>query len=395
MKLQDMNSTLLSWFNLDSLVTRPRWQRYFLALLVVVLTVLVARPLAQHLDLTNIVMLFLLSVVFVSVKLGRRPAILAAFSSVSAFNFFFVPPYWSLEIANIQYVITLVAMLVVALTITHFMSDFREQATHAMIREQQALELYRLEKLAQENELQMAAERLRSSILSALSHDIRTPLTSLSGLAESLQLTTNPLDVNTQATLNALCDQASHINSMVHNLLEMARLQAGGLQFRKEWQPIDEVMGTSIKLLKSALEQHPVKIAMPDDFPLLEFDALLMERVFCNLLENAAKYSPLQSTLSIHAKLLNDQAEICVCNAGKGFPVDKLEQVFELFERGKHESTIPGVGLGLSICRAIIEAHGGSIKAVNLATGGSCTCFYLPLGHPPAMINEDHSTGVS
>ncbi|HPY40315.1 MAG TPA: DUF4118 domain-containing protein [Thiolinea sp.] len=392
-----MNLHLLSWFSLDSLVTRPRWQRYLLALLAVGCTIVIAIPLSNYLDLTNIVMLFLLSVVFVSVKLGRRPAILAAFTSVLAFNFFFVPPYWSLEIAHIQYLITLVAMLVVALTITHFMSDFREQANTALTREQQTLELYRLEKLAQENQMQMATERLRSSILSALSHDIRTPLTSLYGLAESLQLTTNNLDANTQATLIALRDQASHINNMVNNLLEMARLQAGGLQFRKEWQPIDEVIGTSIKLLKPALTQHTVKVDIPEDFPLLEFDALLMERVFCNLLENAAKYSPPRSTLSIHAKLLSDrdQAEVSLCNEGEGFPADKLEQVFELFERGRHESTIPGVGLGLSICRAIIEAHGGSIKVANQATGGSCTYFYLPLGHPPTMFSEAPSNGVA
>lgn len=387
-----MNSALLSWLSLDTLISRPRWQRYLLALLTVSFTILIATPLSKHLDLTNIVMLFLLAVVFVSVKLGRRPAIFAAFFSVSAFNFFFVPPHWSLEITHVQYLITLIVMLIVALTITHFMSGFREEAANAATREKQALELYRLEKLAQENQIQMAAERLRSSILSALSHDIRTPLTSLSGLAESLSLTSH-LDTETKTTLAALRDQASHINNMVNNLLEMARLQAGGLQFRKEWQPIDEVIGTSIKLLKPALEHHQLTVKIPDDFPLLEFDALLMERVFCNLLENAIKYSPPYSTLTIQAQVLHEQAEISVCNAGEGFPEGKLDQVFELFERGKHESTIPGVGLGLSICRAILEAHQGSIKALNLPAGGSCTCFYLPLGNPPSILTDELSVG--
>lgn len=390
-----MNATLLSWLSLDTLIGRPRWQRYLLALLAVILTVLLATPLSKYLDLTNIVMLFLLAVVFVSVKLGRRPAILATFLSVISFNFFFVPPHWSLEVTHVQYLITLIVMLTVALTITHFMSGFREEAVNAVLREQQALELYRLEKLAQEAQVAMAAERLRSSILSALSHDIRTPLTSLYGLADSLRLNNQQLDANTQATLAALRDQASHINNMVNNLLEMARLQAGGLQFRKEWQPIDEVVGTSLKLLQSALAQHQIQVDIPDDFPLLEFDALLIERVFCNLLENAAKYSPPQSTLTIKAKTLATQAEICVCSAGEGFPEGKLEQVFELFERGKHESSIPGVGLGLSICRAIVEAHQGTIKASNVATGGSCTCFYLPLGQPPSIILDELLEGAS
>lgn len=384
-----------SWFNLDSLMVRPRWQRYTLALLTVALTVVISVPLAKHLDLTNIVMLFLLAVVFVSVKLGRRPAILATCSSVLAFNFFFVPPHWSLAVSHIQYVITLVVMLIVALIITHFMSGFREQASNAALREQQTLELYRLEKIAQETQVQIVAERLRSSILSALSHDIRTPLTSLYGLADSLQFTTNNLDAKTQDTLEALRDQASQINNMVNNLLEMARLQAGGLQFRKEWQPIDEVIGASIKLLHTALSQHRISVHIPDDFPLLEFDALLMERVLCNLLENAAKYSPPHSEITIFAQLLGDQAEVSICNAGEGFPEGKLDQVFELFERGKHESTIQGMGLGLSICRAILEAHQGRIKALNLPTGGSCTCFYLPLGNPPSILTDELLAGVT
>ena len=115
---------------------------------------------------------------------------------------------------------------------------------------------------------------------------------------------------------------------------------------------------------------------------------------FCNLLENAAKYSPADSTLYITAKLLPTQVEICVCNPGEGFPADKLNQVFELFERGNHESTIPGVGLGLSICRAIIEAHDGDIAASNPTHGGGCICFHLPLGTPPIIEPEPfHPTG--
>jgi len=256
------------------------------------------------------------------------------------------------------------------------------------VREEQTLALYRLEKVAQEAQIQIVSERLRSSILSALSHDIRTPLTSLCGLAESLRLASS-LDDQTKETLDALKNQALNLNSMVNNLLDMARLQAGELKFRKEWYPLEEVIGSSINLLKVALQQHPVKVDIPLDLPLLEFDAILMERVFCNLLENSAKYSPAGTTLTITANLLPEKVEICVCNmAGDGFPAHKLQQVFELFERGITESTVTGVGLGLSICRAIIEAHNGSIYAKNLNNGGACTCFILPLGNPPELNTD-------
>jgi two-component system sensor histidine kinase KdpD len=156
------------------------WQRHLLALAAVSLTILLARPLHTHLDLANTAMLFLLTVVLVAVKLGRRPAILTAFCSVASFNFFFVPPFYSFTVNNIQYLVTFTVMLVVALTITHLTAGLRKQAEDASTREQQTMSLYQLEKVAQETRLQMASERLRSSILSALSHDIRTPLTSLS-----------------------------------------------------------------------------------------------------------------------------------------------------------------------------------------------------------------------
>ena len=378
----------------NGLEARPLWQRHLLALLAVGINTLLAVPLHNHLDLANTAMLFLLTVALVAVKLGRRPAILTAFCSVIAFDFFFVPPHWSLSVAHAQYLVTFAVMLVVALIITHLTAGLRQQATDANTREQQALSLYELEKVAHEARMQMLSERLRNTILSSLSHDIRTPLTSLYGLAESLKLSKPPLPPDTQETITAIRDQALHLNSMVSNLLEMARLQAGGMKFRKEWQPLEEVIGASTKLLKVALRHHPVKVSLPADLPLLEFDAILMERVFCNLLENAAKYSPAGSTLQITAKLLPTQVEICVCNPGEGFPADKLNQVFELFERGNHESSIPGVGLGLSICRAIIEAHDGDIAASNPTQGGGCICFHLPLGTPPIIEPEPfHPTG--
>lgn len=378
-----LNLTIL--YYLDQ---RPLWQRFSMALALIGLTLLIAVPVKSYVDVANIAMLFLLNVVVVAVKLGRQPAILTVFCSVAALDFFFVPPHWEFAIPHMQYLFTFVVMLVVALTITYLTAGLRQQAREANNREQQTLTLYELQKVAQDAQLQMASERLRSSILAALSHDIRTPLTSLYGLAESLCLIKPPLPQEAQELALAIRDQALHVHNMVSNLLEMARLQTSNMQLRKEWQPLEEVIGSSTKLLKLALNNHQVKVNLPVDLPLLEFDAVLMERVFCNLLENAAKYSPLHTPISISATLLVQQVEVCVCNQGDGFAQEKLQQLFELFERGNHESTVVGVGLGLSICRAIIEAHGGRIEAKNQTSGGSCVCFYLPLGNPPVMEDD-------
>jgi two-component system sensor histidine kinase KdpD len=242
--------------------------------------------------------------------------------------------------------------------------------------------------VAQNSELQIASERLRTSILSALSHDVRTPLTVMYGLADTLALSKPALPSSALETVITIREQALRLNNMVSNLLDMARMQAGHVRLRKEWQPLEEVIGASIKLLGTGLQGHAVKVALPADLPLLEFDAVLMERVFCNLLENAAKYSPGVADIQVHAQTSGAMIDITICNAGDGFPPDKLRRIFDLFERGSVESPVPGFGVGLAICRAIVEAHGGSIRAFNPDTGGSCVSFLLPRGTPPQIEHE-------
>lgn len=239
--------------------------------------------------------------------------------------------------------------------------------------------------VAQRTQLQMADERLRSAILSALSHDIRTPLTVLYGMADTLAQAQLP--PSTRDVVEAMREQARRLNGMVTNLLDMAKLRAGSIRLNCEWQPLEEVVGASIKLLGEALARHPVRVQLPPDLPLLRFDAVLMERVLCNLLENAAKYAPPYTAITIAAQVENDKAVVSVCDNGPGFPPDKLDRVFELFERGETESTVPGTGLGLAICRSIVQAHGGEIHAEN--RNGACVDFTLPLGEPPVIELED------
>jgi two-component system sensor histidine kinase KdpD len=246
--------------------------------------------------------------------------------------------------------------------------------------------------VAHRTQLAMSSERLRSSILSALSHDIRTPLTSLYGLADSLTLVQPPLPDQPLEMAVAIRDQAMRLHRMVSNLLDMAQLQSGldsgQVRLRLEWQPLEEVVGASIQTLGHSLSQHPVQVQLPNSLPLLSIDAVLMERVLGNLLENASKYSPAGTPIHIGASVEGDQAWVTVSNAGAGFPPDKLHQVFDLFERGAPESNVPGVGLGLAICRAIVEAHGGRIEALNPAGGGAAVRFSLPLGTPPTIEPE-------
>ena len=245
--------------------------------------------------------------------------------------------------------------------------------------------------VAQQSSIQIESERLRNSLLSAISHDLRTPLTALVGLADSLEMLAAPLTEKQLEITALLREKALKMSSQVSNLLDMARLQSGTVRLNKQWLPIEEVIGTAIKSAQPLSEGRKVEVNLSPDFPLLKVDPVLLERVFINLLENAYKYTPRDSLISIGGGLASSSfAEIWVQDNGPGLPLGKEEEIFRKFERGQKESAISGVGLGLTICRAIIEAHGGKITGQTSNTGGARFTLVLPLGQPPKLHLDDN-----
>jgi two-component system sensor histidine kinase KdpD len=244
-----------------------------------------------------------------------------------------------------------------------------------------AIERVHYVEVAQDAVVKMESERLRNSVLSVLSHDLRTPLTALVGLSDTLGL--EPLSPRQQEAAAAIRDEAARMGALVNNLLDMARLQSGEVMLKRDWQPVEEVVGSALKASSAALAGRRVKTELPEDLPFVEFDAVLIERVLCNLLENAAKYTPAASPIVIRAARKEKTMEISVCDQGPGLPHGREDALFDKFTRGRPESTVPGVGLGLAICRAIVEAHGGSIRAENVVPHGACFIFALPLETPP------------
>lgn len=234
--------------------------------------------------------------------------------------------------------------------------------------------------VAQQSTLQIEGERLRNSLLTAVSHDLRTPLAVLVGLADALKLT--PLNDAQAEVAEAMRRSALRMSALVGNLLDMARLQSGSVRLNRHWLPLQEVVGSALSSLDETLAGCDVAVDLPADLPLVELDAVLVERVLVNLLENAVKYAG--GTIRIGARAAGRHVEIEVSDNGPGFPAGREEKLFDKFERGDRESATPGVGLGLAICKAIVEAHGGRISAHNAATGGACVRVELPLGEPPA-----------
>jgi two-component system sensor histidine kinase KdpD len=249
-----------------------------------------------------------------------------------------------------------------------------------------ALERVHYVEIAQQAVVQMESERLRNTLLSAISHDVRTPLTALIGLAESLQRSAPPLGEAQSGIAQAMTQQARQLSALVTNLLDMARLQQGGVNLRSEWQSAQEVVGSAIRAAQHALAGLEVQANVPADLPLVEFDAVLMERVLVNLLENAAKYGAAPIVVSAH--VTPDALVLTVRDHGPGLPaklVGHEDALFDKFTRGEAESATPGVGLGLAICKAVVDAHRGSIHAANAAGGGAEFSITLPRREPPAL----------
>ncbi|MDM0120966.1 DUF4118 domain-containing protein [Variovorax arabinosiphilus] len=257
-----------------------------------------------------------------------------------------------------------------------------------------ALERVHYVEVAQQAVVEMESERLRNTLLGAISHDVRTPLTALIGLAESLQTAGPGASDARDETAQAIVAQARALHALVNNLLDMARLEAGGMggsvQLRRDWQSVEEVVGGAIRSAQPALGERTVQTALAPDLPLVEFDAVLIERVLVNLLENAAKYGAPPIVVGAHATA--DALVLSVRDHGPGLPAalrGREQLLFDKFTRGQTESATPGVGLGLAICKAIVGAHGGEITAANASGGGAEFTVTLPRRTPPASAEAD------
>lgn len=504
------------------LTPRPiNWKAYGVATLACAVTALLATPMVGRLDLANIVMLFLLAVVFVAVKYGRAPAAYAAVLAVALFDFFFVTPRFSFAVSDVQYLVTFAVMLAVGLIVGQLTANLRYQARVAASRESRARLLYEFSRdlsgalqveqvamitttmleptfraqvalllpdghdrltsaintlfpdldmaiaqwsfdkneiagyatdtlptnpfrylplkapmrvrgvlairpdnaslllipeqmrqletcaaliaialervhyveVAQGALVSIESEKLRNNLLAAMSHDLRTPLTAMIGLAESLALPEKANPSKGEEIGKQLAEEARRMASLVENLLDMARIQSGNIHLKREWLPIEEVIGSAIRSVQSQLQTRQVKVNLAAALPLVEMDAVLIERVLANLLENAAKFTPATLPVSVMATIQNNLLEVAVKDDGSGIVPGREQEIFDKFTRGSKESSTPGVGLGLAICRAIVEAHGGKIWAVNNTTGGATFTFTLPLGTPPAIVIDSELAG--
>jgi K+-sensing histidine kinase KdpD len=343
----------------------------------------VTRP---HLALPDLVMLYLLVVMVAAARFGRGPSLVAATLSILAFDFFFIPPYFTFTVSEERHVLTFAMMFVVGLFISGLTTRIRRQE------QQQAA----LAKEAEAAALRAATEEMRSSLLSAVSHDLRTPLATITGAASTLRDGGAGVDATQrEELLQMICEEADRLERLVTNLLDMTQLASGSLRVRREWTSLEEIVGSALARLDARLAGRAVHTDLPEDLPLFSGDAVLLEQVLVNLLENAAKYTPADSPVEISARADQGGMIVDVADRGPGLPPGDEARIFEKFVRGK-QARGPGAGLGLAICRGIVEAHGGTLTAQNRAGGGALFQLQLPrLGEPPGAPPDLEAAGVA
>ncbi len=259
----------------------------------------------------------------------------------------------------------------------HGLESFADQIAMAIERASLAEE-------AQQALLKAETETLRNTLLSSVSHDLRTPLAAITGAASTLLQKDMSFDAyQRQELLQTIYEEADHLNQIIRNVLGMTRLEAGAITIKKEWLPVEEIIGAVLNRFEERLKGRPVNISLPEDLPLVSFDPLLIEQVLVNLLDNAIKYTPPETPIELSAYVKDGEMFIEIADRGKGIPFGEEERIFDKFVRGSVAGG--GIGLGLTICRAIITAHGGRIRAENRPDGGAIFRFSLPLGKQPPM----------
>jgi two-component system sensor histidine kinase KdpD len=232
--------------------------------------------------------------------------------------------------------------------------------------------------------LKAETETLRNLLLSSVSHDLRTPLAAITGATTTLLQQDITLDRNSkQELITTIYEEAEHLNAIIRNILDMTRLESGAITVKKEWQSPEEIIGAVLNRFSEKLKDHPVSTNLSSDLPLVPFDPLLIEQVLMNLLDNAVKYTPLGIPLDLYVSVKGDSLQIELADRGPGIASGEEKRIFEKFVRGSVSRG--GIGLGLTICKAIIDAHGGRIWAENRPGGGAVFRFTLPISGKPLL----------
>ena len=308
-------------------------------------------------------LIYLLGVLLAGMILSRGPVLLVATLSALAWNFLFIPPRFTLHIAKLEDALTFAAYFIIALTVGSLTAQLKAR-----------------EHLAAQVQLAKNSERLRKTLLDCVSHELKTPLAAIGAASqELLRLTPNAQNAE---MLKQLAGEIHHgslrLHRVVNNLLDMNRLESGVIQPNCEWCDVRELLQSAIEIERESINGREIRLDVPDNMPLALLDHALIEQAVAKLLANAASYTQPRLPIEIDAEYTAEQLVVSVSDRGPGFPVESAEKLFEKFYRGDGRKT-GGLGLGLSIARGFVEAHGGKLTAENRDGGGARFTICLPV----------------
>jgi two-component system sensor histidine kinase KdpD len=329
---------------------------YLVSIGLVLIMTLLGEFLKRRLEPTNIVMFYLLAVVITAIRWGQGPAIVTSVLSVLAFDFFLVPPYLTLNVHDFEYIFTFAAFLVVGLILSTLTSKVRAQI------------------------IQRQTEKLHSALLNSISHDLKTPLVSITGTLSALLDNTSKLNAQQiKELLETARGESERLNRIVNNLLDMTRTESGVLRISKKPCDLRDFIGTCLEQLKDKMAGRNIKISIPNGLPEVAVDFQYMLKAFLNVIDNALKYSPDGSAIEIEVSCIESKARVSVRDYGYGIPKEDLGRIFDKFYRVQNAQSVLGTGLGLSISKNIIEAHSGHISAESILGKGATFIIEIPV----------------
>lgn len=383
------------------------WTGYVVAASGIAATTAVLKLFSSHVNATTVALALLLVVLLVATWYGARPAIAASLLGVLCFNHFFLPPFGTLAIAAPDNWIALFAFLVTAITVGQLSAHAKRRAEEANAGRREIERLYEELRSAFERashaEALKQSEKLKSALLDAVTHDIRTPLTSIKASVSTLleepqatMLNGRPVTLDIDARkemLEVIDEECDRLDRFVEGLIDLARIEAGELHLRRRWGVVDEIVATVLKRAEPLTRNHQVLVEIADEIPAVQVDPRAVAEVMFTLIDNAAKYSPEGTKILVSAHPSNDEMiRIAVEDQGQTIPREMRERVFDKFFRATRDgdtggSVQPkGTGMGLAVAKGIVEAHGGHIWIEDKRRGaGTRVVFTLPIGDADSL----------
>jgi len=377
-------------------LTSSRLTRYVGALLATAGGTILLLPFRAHVNATTVALALLLAVLFAAIAFGSKPALAASVLAMLCFNFFFLPPYHTLTIADPQNWVALTAFFITALAVGQLSARARRRADEAEAGRIENRRLYdELREAfdrASEAEAVKRSERLKSALLDAVTHDIRTPLTSIKAsatlLLEDRDETESSAKLNDEeqyAILEVIEHSANRLDRFVEGIVDLARIDAGDISLHRNWGAVEDIIDAALAQAVPLTKKHHIDVVVAEELPVIRVDARTVTEVIYALVDNASKYSPAGTTITISARrAADDTVAISVEDEGPGIPRHVRDLAFEKFYRADNStdsSSRTGIGMGLAIAKGIVEAHRGHIWIEDGASGrGARVVFTVPVG---------------